>query len=61
MDHSSLASAEKIFSPLNVQVVASHRFLGGFLGDASASSSFVQDRVDCWVSDGRHLSQMAVP
>ena len=35
--------------------------IGGFLGDVSARSSFVQDRVDCWVSDVFHLSQMAVP
>ena len=61
VDRSFVASAKKIFSPLNVQVVTSHRFLGGFLGDVSARSSFVQDKVDCWVSDVRHLSKMAVP
>ena len=61
VDRSFVASARKIFSPLNVQVVTSHRFLGGFLGDVSARSSFVQDKVDCWVSDVRHLSEMAVP
>ena len=61
VDRSFVASAKRIFSPLNVQVVTSHRFLGGFLGDVSARSSFVQDKVDCWVSDVRHLSKMAVP
>ena len=61
VDRSFVASARKIFSPLNVQVVTSHRFFGGFLGDVSARSSFVQDKVDCWVSDVRHLSEIAVP
>ena len=37
---SSLATAEQVFGPLAIPVVTSHQFLGGFLGDASARSSF---------------------
>ena len=53
---SSLTSAEQIFGPLGVQVVLSHRFLGGVLGDAPAKFSFVQEKVKQWATDVRHLS-----
>ena len=56
-----VASAKQVFDPLGVSVVTSHRFLGGFLGDVQARHSFVQGKVDQWVSDIYHLSKMATP
>ena len=53
--------AVQIFSPIGVQVVTSHRFLGGFLGDTSARDEFVSCKVRQWVSDITHLAQLAVP
>ena len=53
---SSLATAEQVFGPLAIPVVTNHRFLGGFLGDASARSSFVQEKVNQWVLDVHNLS-----
>ena len=53
--------AAQIFSPLGVQVVTSHRFLGGFLGDTSVRDEFVSCKVRQWVSDVTHLTQLAVP
>ena len=44
---------------LGVEVVCDHRFLGGFLGGASARDAFVLAKVDQWVSDIHHLSHMA--
>ena len=57
----SLATAEQVFGPLAIPVVTNYRFLGGFLGDASARSSFVQEKVNQWVLDVHNLSQMAIP
>ena len=58
---SSVAFAKSVFGSLGVHVVTSHRFLGGFLGDVPARNSFVQAKVDQWVSDVHHLSRLAVP
>ena len=58
---SFLATAEQVFGPLAIPVVTSYRFLGGFLGDVSARSSFVQEKVNQWVLDVHNLSQMAIP
>ena len=58
---SSVASARRVFDPLGIPVVTSHRFLGGFLGDVQARHCFVQGKVDQWVSDINHLSKMASP
>ena len=51
----SVASAKQVFDLLGVPVVTSHRFMGGFLGDAQARNTFVQGKVDQWVSDIHHL------
>ena len=59
VDSSCYDCALQIFSPLGVQVVTSHRFLGGFLGDTSARDEFVSCKVRQWVSDVTHLAQLA--
>ena len=61
VDSSCHDRATQIFSPLGVQVVSSHRFLGGFLGDTSARDEFVSCKVRQWVSDVTHLAQLAIP
>ena len=61
VDSSCYDCAVQIFSPVGVQVVTSHRFLGGFLGDTSARDEFVSCKVRQWVSDVTHLAQLAVP
>jgi len=58
---SSVAFAKSVFGSLGVHVVTSHCFLSSFLGGAPARNSFVQVKVDQWVSDVHHLSRMAVP
>ena len=55
----SQSAAEHLFRSLGVEVVCDHRFLGGFLGGASARDAFVLAKVDQWVSDIHHLSHMA--
>ena len=55
----SRSAAEHLFGSLGVEVVCDHRFLGGFLGGASARDAFVLAKVDQWVSDIHHLSHMA--
>ena len=61
VDSSCYDCAVQIFSPIGIQVVTSHRFLGGFLGDTSARDEFVSCKVRQWVSDVIHLAQLAVP
>ena len=53
------SAAEDLFGSLGVEVVCGHRFLGGFLGDASTREAFVLGKVNQWVSDIQHLSRMA--
>ena len=55
----SRSAAEHFFGPFGVEVVCDHRFLGGFLGGASARDTFILAKVDQWVSDIHHLSHMA--
>jgi len=61
VDSTSKCAVEHLFGPLGVKVVCDHRFLGGFLGGATARDAFVLDKVHQWISDIQHLSRMAVP
>ena len=61
VDSSCYVCAVQIFSPLGVQVVTIHRFLGGFLGDTSARDEFFSCKIHQWVSDITYLAQLAVP
>ena len=61
VDPSCYDHAVQLFSSLGVQIVLGHRFLGGYLGDTSARDKFVSCKVQQWVSDVSHLSQLAVP
>ena len=61
VDSSCRDCAVQIFSPLGVQVVSSHCFLVGFLGDISTREEFVSCKVHQWISDVTNLAQLVVP
>jgi len=60
VDHKSVSAATAVFGHLDIEIVTSHRFLGGFLGDSDSSAEFVTSKVQKWVSSVRHLSEIAV-
>ena len=52
--------AERLFGALGVQIVAGHRFLGGYLGDHAGCEHCVSDKVRLWVTNLLSLTKVAV-
>ena len=53
----SVERANTIFGPLGVNVVTSHRFLGGVVGDRDGRNEFLRSQVDGWSDILDHLSE----
>ena len=52
--------AERLFAALGVQIVAGHRFLGGYLDDHAGCEHYVSDKVRLWVTNLLSLTKVAV-
>ena len=52
--------AEHIFKDLGVKIVTGQRFLGGFIGLASDTESWLDEKIRSWVSAVEKLSKVAV-
>uniref|UniRef100_A0A1X7U925 Reverse transcriptase domain-containing protein n=1 Tax=Amphimedon queenslandica TaxID=400682 RepID=A0A1X7U925_AMPQE len=56
----SIERARILFSPLGVNVVTSHRFLGGVVGDREGQTGFIKSRVEKWSHILNRLAEIAV-
>ena len=54
------SEAESLFRGLGIRIVTGHRYLGGFIGDSSQRTLFVQKKVNSWVDHVRVFSDIAV-
>ena len=56
-----LVEAAKLrFEPLGFEISTGARYLGGFLGDATAQGSYVDEKMTEWVTGIRRLSIIAI-
>ena len=60
MDRLFLNEAHSHFSDLGIQIVCGQRYLGGFLGDSVGHATFVEKKVERWVSDVGCLAEISV-
>ena len=60
VDDKDVAQEESYFCDLRVNVVTSQRLLGGITGDVEGREKYMKEKVQKWVKDVEHLSQIAV-
>ncbi len=59
VDESCLLEAEEVFGESGVNVVCSHRFLGGVIGSDLGKKRFLEDQTKKWFSELECLSRFA--
>ena len=60
VDRLFLDEAHSHFSDLGIQIVCGQRYLGGFLGDSVGRATFVEKKVERWVSAVGCLAEISV-
>ena len=60
VDRPFLDEAHSHFSDLGIQILCGQRYLGGFLGDSIGRTTFVEKKVERWVSDVGCLAEISV-